>query len=80
MEPAWIQGYSGCNVTVAVVDDGNLKNKSVFRICQCTNPCRTGYISRRLVGQCRKYSGTSDKGPSEIGTTSLQRTLFAAPC
>ena len=25
------------------------------------------------------YSGTSDKGPSEIGTTSLQRTLVAAP-
>ena len=27
-----------------------------------------------------KYSGTSDKRPSEIGTTSLQRTLVAAPC
>ena len=27
-----------------------------------------------------KYSGTSDKGPSEIGTTSLQRTLVAVPC
>ena len=27
-----------------------------------------------------RYSGTSDKGPSEIGTTSLQRTLVAAPC
>ena len=26
------------------------------------------------------YSGTSDKGPSEIGTTSLQRTLVVAPC
>ena len=26
------------------------------------------------------YSGTSDKGPSEMGTTSLQRTLVAAPC
>ena len=24
VEPAWIQGYSGCNVTVAVVDDGKL--------------------------------------------------------
>ena len=23
---------------------------------------------------------SSDKGPSEIGTTSLQRTLVAAPC
>ena len=28
----------------------------------------------------RFYSGTSDKGPSEIGTASLQRTLVAAPC
>ena len=27
-----------------------------------------------------RYSGTSDKGPSEIGMTSLQRTLVAAPC
>ena len=27
-----------------------------------------------------EYSGASDKGPSEIGTTSLQRTLVAAPC
>ena len=26
------------------------------------------------------YSGTSDKGPSEIGKTSLQRTLVAAQC
>ena len=26
------------------------------------------------------YSGTSDKGPSEIETTSLERTLVAAPC
>ena len=26
------------------------------------------------------HNGTSDKGPSEIGTTSLQRTLAAAPC
>ena len=27
-----------------------------------------------------EYSGTSDKGPSETGTTSLQRTLVAALC
>ena len=25
------------------------------------------------------YSGTSDKGPSEIGTTSLQKTKLLAP-
>ena len=24
VEPAWIQGYTGCNVVVAVVDDGEL--------------------------------------------------------
>ena len=23
VEPAWLQGLTGCNVTVAVVDDGN---------------------------------------------------------
>ena len=27
-----------------------------------------------------EYSGASDKGPFEIGTTSLQGTLVAAPC
>ena len=26
------------------------------------------------------HSGTSDKGPSEIGTTTLQRRLVVAPC
>ena len=26
------------------------------------------------------YSGTSDKGPCDVGTISLQRTLVAAPC
>ena len=26
------------------------------------------------------YSGTSDKGPSKIGTTSLRRTLVLTPC
>ena len=29
---------------------------------------------------CGLYSGTSDKGPSEIGMTSLQRTLVSTPC
>ena len=33
-----------------------------------------------LVLAVIKYSGTSDKGPSEIGTTSLQRTLVSTPC
>ena len=32
------------------------------------------------VNMVRCYSGTSDKGPSEIGTTSLQRTLVSIPC
>ena len=41
------------------------------------------YSSRKAVAAskvCAVYSGTSDKGPSEIGTTSLQGTLVAAPC
>ena len=29
---------------------------------------------------CTYYSGTSDKGPFEIVTTSLQRTLVSTPC
>ena len=33
--------------------------------------------SFRLV---MSYSGTADKGPSEIGMTSLQRTLVSTPC
>ena len=32
--------------------------------------------SALYIGDC----GTSDKGPSEIGATSLQKTLVAAPC
>ena len=32
------------------------------------------------MDSAKEYSGTSDKGPSEIGTTSLQRRLVAAPC
>ena len=32
----------------------------------------------RLSLNC--YSGISDKGPSEIGTTSLQRTFVSTPC
>ena len=38
-------------------------------------------VDRRADLKVSLYvSGTSDKGPSEIGTTSLQRTLVAAPC
>ena len=37
--------------------------------------CKSNYLSLHTV-----YSGTSDKGPSEIGTATLQRTLVAAPC
>ena len=36
--------------------------------------------SPKRCGIVLVYSGTSDKGPSEIGTTSLQRTLVEAPC
>ena len=36
-------------------------------------------FSKRIERMCI-YSETSDKEPSEIGTTSLQRTLVAAPC
>ena len=44
------------------------------------------YVVCLLPKDCSKHEayimcrGTSDKGPSEIGTTSLQRTLVAAPC
>ena len=33
-----------------------------------------------IIGEAGKRIGTSDKGLSEIGTTSLQRTLVATPC
>ena len=33
-----------------------------------------------MLKPAKYYSGTSDKGPSEIGTTALQMTLVAAPC
>ena len=38
-----------------------------------------GRRGRRKKSSLTLYSGTSDKGPSEIGTTSLQRTLVATP-
>ncbi|CAI8027851.1 Furin [Geodia barretti] len=37
VEPAWIQGYSGCNVTVAVVDDGNNIEKLLVICTHCDN-------------------------------------------
>ena len=47
---------------------GKIENGSVFT------------KERLLAASMKKetvYSGTSDKGPSEIGMTSLQRTLVA---
>ena len=45
------------------------------------------YVQWNLLGlsvvervEAKRYSGTSHKGPSEIGATSLQRTLVAAQC
>ena len=37
-------------------------------------------LAPSIISGVMGYSGTSDKGLSEIGTTSLQRTLVAAPC
>ena len=45
--------------------------------------CMIVYYCPLLHGEqslITNYSGSSDKGPSEIETTSLQRTLVAAPC
>ncbi len=48
-----------------------------FWILNGRSHCHCGYKAVQLVAI---YSGTSDKGPSEKGTTSLQRTLiFWAP-
>ena len=44
----------------------------------CKSDYSIGYIQDILTA--KGYSGTSDKGPSEIGTTSLQRTLVSTPC
>ena len=40
----------------------------------------SGFQANRMGSDHRQYSRTSDKGPSVIGATSLQRTLVAAPC
>ena len=54
MEPAWIQGHSGCNVTVAVVDDGSY-NIFVSEInLLMLHIHRAGRNSWRLVGQLCK--------------------------
>ena len=53
---------------------GHLRNDSWFKYSSYTST-----TTHPLEG-VNEYSGSSDKGPSEIGTTSLQRTLVAAPC
>ena len=56
-------------------------HKTDFIVTRCL-VCRQADVSCTNCGIeiQRLYSGTSDKRPSEIGTTSLQRTLVAAPC
>ena len=46
----------------------------------CLGTCFTGgeLSFGPMAGVSSRYSGTSDKGPSEIGTASLQRTLVSA--
>ena len=50
----------------------------------CEVECSSSIVKVARVSQGVRcisvYSGTSDKGPSEIGMTSLQRTLLEAPC
>ena len=54
----------------------------------CTHRLENSYnysvkdIALTLLQSCMilEYGGTSDKGPSEMGTTSLQRTFVLTPC
>ena len=54
--------------------------KNRFKSVVCLLSSLTNALEDREEFEGSVYSGTSDKGPSEIGTTSLQRTLVAAPC
>ena len=47
---------------------------------QIANGHHFGKVISRALKDKKRSSGTSDKGPSEIGMISLQRTLVAAPC
>ena len=44
------------------------------------NPKRITGKQQTLLLLSTDCNGTSDKGPSKIGTTSLQRTLVSIPC
>ncbi len=46
-------------------------------VCVCVCVCVTLGSDREMDRE--QYSVTSDEGPSEKGTTSLQRTLFRTP-
>ena len=50
VEPAWLQGWTGCNVTVAVVDDGMVNFLIVKSMHDCivSCACRFGFHSSRL--------------------------------
>ena len=43
------------------------------------DPQRADNDQKASRKRLRNYSGTSDKGPSEIGATSLQKTKLLAP-
>ena len=83
-------GKSGCLVHTNWTTATNLiiiwhgkKSSAKTHISHKNKPCVCAHhalIEKVLAYVKRLYSGTSDKGPSEIGTTSLQRTLVAAPC
>ena len=64
----------GCVCTCKNTANRLVNDAKKYTICDVVVVCQP-------VPVAAVYSGTSDKGPSEIiGTTSPQRTLVVAPC
>ena len=81
--PVTVPGVSGEEATVQSTNT-QFEYETVEQLQEALK-LQYGQVGEHLRCICGKgkiavFSGTSDKGPSEIRTTSLQRTLVAAPC
>ena len=79
--PVTVPGVSGEEATVQSTNT-QFEYETVEQLEEALQ-LQYGQVGEHLRGASvtkAVYSGTSDKGPSEIRTTSLQRTLVAATC
>ena len=75
--------YTRWHACAVVLSAGSADSSSKRTTCPCAVRQWCLKLHSLWAGACHlllaTYSGTFDKGPSEIGTTSLQRTLVSIP-